>query len=85
MPFNDVVPPAFVSKVAALTVLNVVVPVLLAIIFANVTSFAKVKFPAPALAVKSNPVPVRVLLNIIPLPVKVLALLPVNVTPPVNC
>ena len=74
MPFNDVVPPALVSKLVAVTWLNAVVPVLLAIIFANVTLFANVKFPAPALAVKSNPVPVRVLLNIIPLPVKVLLL-----------
>ncbi|GCL40273.1 hypothetical protein SR1949_54090 [Sphaerospermopsis reniformis] len=54
--FNDVVPPALVSKLVAVTWLNAVVPVLLAIIFANAVvlpiACANVKFPAPALTVK---------------------------------
>ena len=74
MPFNDVVPPTFVSKLAAVTVLNVVIPVLLAIIFANAVvlpiACANVKFPAPAFKVKLL-LPSTSSLKVIPFPVNV--------------
>ncbi|GCL38692.1 hypothetical protein SR1949_38100 [Sphaerospermopsis reniformis] len=52
LPFNDVVPPAFVSKLAAVTVLNVVVAALLAIIFPTAVVLTRVIFPVKALTVK---------------------------------
>ena len=40
---------------------------LFAVIFPKFISLVKVKFPVPEFAIKSKPVPVIVLLNIIPL------------------
>ena len=67
LPLSCVVPSVFVVKLVAVTLLNVVVPVLFAVIFPKFISLVKVKFPVPEFAIKSKPVPVIVLLNIIPL------------------
>ena len=74
LPLSCVIPPEFVVKLVAVTLLNVVVPVLFAVIFPKFISLVKVKFPAPEFAVKSKPIPVIVLLNIIPFPVNVVFL-----------
>ena len=61
LPFNCVVPPEFVVKLVAVTLLNVVIPVLFAVIFPKFISLVKVKFPVPEFAIKSKPVPVSLL------------------------
>ena len=66
LPFNCVIPPIFVVKLVAVTLLNVVVPVLFALIFPKFISLVKVKFPVPEFAIKLL-LPLTVLLKVIPL------------------
>ena len=91
----SVVPPVFVVRLLAVTVLpNLVIPVLLTAKSPNAaippTIPSKLTLPVPESTVRflfPADVPFKVLLKLILLLVelKVLALFPVNVTPPVNC